>query len=104
MGETIEVEFGNCDPLSDDWVGLYDSSADPDNLDYPLLWLWSCGDQICRRAAHAGDLDFDASSEGLADWPLQEGIYTVYLLRNSLSGGPYEHFRESRDIRVADSC
>jgi hypothetical protein len=104
MGENIEVEFGNCDPLSDDWVGFYDSSADPDNLDDPLLWLWSCGDQSCRQATRANDLDFDASSEGLADWPLQEGIYKVYLLRNSLSGGPYERFRESREIRVADSC
>lgn len=105
VGETIEVDFGNCDPFSDDWVGLYDARADSRNLAFPLFWLWSCGDQICRQASFAGNLDFNESAEGLANWPLQEGIYQVHLLRNSLSGAPYESFRESREIRVvADSC
>eukprot|EP00980_Cylindrotheca_fusiformis_P007287 scaffold1525_cov142-Cylindrotheca_fusiformis.AAC.87 len=101
VGETIEVDFGDCDePRSDDWVALYHASADSDNLQFPLLWLWTCGNQTCRKATRAGALHFDASANGLISWPLQEGTYQIHMLRNSLTGGPFESFKESREIQV----
>ena len=44
-GETITVHFFNASPRSDDWIGVYPSQADENNLGAGFLWLWHCNRQ-----------------------------------------------------------
>ncbi|CAJ1946295.1 unnamed protein product [Cylindrotheca closterium] len=104
VGETIEVEFANCDARRDDFFGLYPTNADPQSLDFPTLWLWSCGDQICRQLTSSARVGFDSGSEGIATWPLSEGNYKIFLIRNNNSGGPYQAFQETREFEVSNEC
>ena len=84
-GEDITVLFTNGDARSDDWVGIYYSSADPYSLDHPLLWLWTCGDQDCRGKVYSGHLVFGSGppvEKGTISFPLPAGEYIAVLVPN----------------------
>jgi hypothetical protein len=101
-GEGIRVTFTNCDPLGNDWVGLYDANDDAP-VD-PLLWDWSCGTQTCFGAVAEGGLHLGASSVGTRDWPLEPGTYKPWLFRRGASGGPYPILAEGDTITISNSC
>jgi hypothetical protein len=101
-GVGIRVTFTNCDPLGNDWVGLYD--ADEDSPLRPFLWDWTCGTQECFGAVPEGSLHLGASSEGTRNWPMGRGDYKLWLLRRGESGGPYPILAESETFTISNSC
>jgi hypothetical protein len=103
-GEDIKVNFFTCDPIDNDWLGLYDSSENPYELGDPLLWLSSCGNQNCQEEIPRGAVYLDDKSEGRSEWPVKEGSYKVFIARRGPQVGPYRSFAESREIRIAENC
>lgn len=101
-GEPLPVLYQNCDPQNGDWVGIYDKDADPLNLGAPYLWVWTCGTQNCRGAPQTNTviLDENALDTQAGVWPLPNGDYVAYLIRNS--GGPYEALLQSDKMRIRD--
>jgi hypothetical protein len=75
VGEDIIIAFQNCEPLEDDWVGIYtdDPNRDPNDVGNPSIWLWTCGTQDCRAEVFADTLPFDDG--------LEEGVHVAYLVR-----------------------
>ena len=85
-GYDITVSFTNKNPRGDDWVGVYASDANLDDLGHPLLWFWACGDQHCNAKAKANTVVFGADppvETQQAEWPLPPGEYIAVLARNS---------------------
>ena len=41
QGEEIVVNFRNCNPRDDDWIGVYPDWANSENLGTALLWSWA---------------------------------------------------------------
>ena len=85
VGQDILATFFNPNPYPDDWVGVYPESADPHDLAHPLLWLWTCGTQNCRRKVEHGDVTFGSgppNEGGTVYFPLHPGRYIVVLARN----------------------
>jgi hypothetical protein len=102
-GEYIPVNFVNCDPQRDDWIGLYDSGIDDDEIDGDYeRWYWICGSQSCQSEVQDGALFLDDGSYGDSSWPLDEGTYKVHILRNGQA--PYESIGKSEVITVSNSC
>jgi hypothetical protein len=102
LGEGISVTFTNCDPVGNDWVGLFDANEN-DPID-PFLWEWSCGSQTCFGAVPEGSLNLGGSSVGTQNWPLQLGTYKLWLFQRGVSGGPYPILAESDAVTISNSC
>ena len=88
----ISISFLNCHPLVGDWIGIYNISADPQDLQQPLLWIWTCGAQSCLGAAYSETVVFEE--------PIETGFYKAYLVHRN-PGGPYSAYAASRMFRVA---
>jgi hypothetical protein len=102
-GDEIVVSLSNCDPESDDWVGLYPSTEDDlENLGNPEIWSWACGSQNCRSAVADGSLALNEDLAGNGDWPLDEGTYMIIMARNTQQ--PYTAYAVSADFRVSKRC
>ena len=54
-GDDIEILFNNCDPTSEDWIGIFPAREDISNLRQPLAWLWVCGNQFCNKPIVSGE-------------------------------------------------
>jgi hypothetical protein len=46
-GEKIVISFKNGVPVAQDWIGVYPSSTNSNNLGQGDLWLRTCGSQSC---------------------------------------------------------
>jgi hypothetical protein len=43
----------------DDWLGIYSSSADNNDLgDAEIAWMWTCGNKECRGMVSSNNLAF----------------------------------------------
>jgi hypothetical protein len=102
-GEDIKLDFINCTPQGNDWIGLYDTSANPKSLPDPHLWKWSCGNQNCWGETASSTLYLDKQATGLSNWPLQPGTYKIYLVRGG-SRGAHTSISGTSKITVARSC
>ncbi len=100
-GEDIVTALSNCNPLDDDWIGLYPSSDDLNDLPNPDIWSWACGTQFCRESVTTNSIALNDEHAG-NDWPLEEGTYRVILARNSAQ--PYTAYAASSEFRVSESC
>lgn len=90
-GENITVSFSfGQDFVADtqDWIGIYPTSADPSNLGNSEAFLFLCNQQtLCDSAVSVGQVIFSADSASqearLASWswPLEPGEYRAYILR-----------------------
>ena len=89
-GDAIRVSFENCQPENDDWIGIYDWDADPEDLDTGYLWSWACGNQNCRTEATSDEVVFNQNhiAKTTSIWPLKKGWYIAFLIRRN-PGGPY---------------
>jgi hypothetical protein len=95
-GSDVVVRFQNCLPLSDDWLGVYDSQANIRDLGDDLVsWMWTCGDQECEGEVSSSVLEFTDV--------LEPGNYNVYLIRRN-SGGPYSAYASSAEFQVTESA
>ncbi|CAJ1946294.1 unnamed protein product [Cylindrotheca closterium] len=99
-GSDIRVHITNCDAEGTDWIGLYDSNADPEKLGEPLLWLKTCGRQDCGVTTRHGSVYFDETAASGSSWPIAEGSYKAFLVRN----GSHKSFAESGEILVQEKC
>ena len=101
-GEDVVVTFENCQPEEGDWVGIYHADSHPDDLYKPLLWLYSCGSQHCSGRVSNGMVTFghgDPNESGVIYWPLPNGHYVAYLIRETSS--PYHAFAVSDTFTVS---
>jgi hypothetical protein len=109
MSDTvIVIQFNNCDPKQDDWVGLY-----PDGSEYleqssgkELLsdnwvsWAWSCGDQSCKVSPATNGFPLAVNPDQTNNlFKLR-----VYLIRASDSGPPFQVIAKSDSFELADPC
>jgi hypothetical protein len=94
---SIDISFDNCEPVEDDWIGIYaqDSNVDLNNLGDPLTWLWNCGSQSCRGEVLVDTLPFGDD--------LEVGTYVAYMIRRN-SGGPYSSYAASSSFDIATTC
>ena len=94
--DEISVSFVLCNETSQDWVGLYPSDSDIDNLDFPddRQWQFSCGSQDCNEP-----IAIDTISMG-SDTP--PGRYRAFLFSNEDGdqGAPYFGIASSQVFRV----
>ena len=99
-GEAIEVYFDQCYKEPYDWIGIYPSYVNGDDL--PLEtgpWQFLCGSQHCHETADYGFVVFKDESTG--PWPLSKGPYKVFLIREGEC--PYTTVAESDEFWVKDS-
>jgi hypothetical protein len=94
----INIAFENCEPLVDDWMGIY--RDDPDNLDLnnlgnSLMWLWTCGSINCQGVVFDDTLPFGGG--------LPEGTYVAHLIHRN-SGGPYSSYAASEPFEISTDC
>jgi hypothetical protein len=87
------VSFNNCDPLEDDWIGVYPSDADPENLGSASVWVWSCGTIDCE-GARSNDV-FPIEQD------LPPGTFKAFLVRRQ-TGGPYSSYASSDEFTIEE--
>lgn len=100
----IEISLKNCDPDSDDWVGLYrvDQNFNSQSLLNPNIWSWACGTRNCREEVTENFIPISSIHAGNGEWPLEPGIYVAVLARNSAQ--PYTAFAVSDTFIVEQTC
>jgi len=95
-GEDVKVSFQNCDARPDDWIGVY-AAGRPDwaNLDEPIAWLWTTGDQAVQFPVPSGTVIF-ADARGT-------GSFQVVLGRNRESP-PFRAYAVSEPFELSSKC
>jgi hypothetical protein len=93
LQESIVLEFRNCNPLADDWIGLYSPPVNETDLGATGSWVWACGSRTCSAAVTSGQVEF-IFSRG-------EGVQTLvaFIVRRN-SGGPYVAYASSEEFVV----
>ena len=90
----IQVDFQQCDPNDDDWIGIYPAGANglfqDDNY---FGWSWACGDEDCQGPTFANRVALDSDLD--AAW------YQVFLLREN-SFGEYRIVASSAVFLISD--
>eukprot|EP00934_Nitzschia_sp_Nitz4_P007989 Nitzschia sp. Nitz4//scaffold101_size76361//26113//28491//NITZ4_005599-RA/size76361-snap-gene-0.32-mRNA-1//-1//CDS//3329532149//7979//frame0 len=98
--QTLSVSFRRCETDTRAWIAIYES-PNPDQINYPLLWVWTCGTQTCSGAPSDGTVTLDSEYVHGASWPLPEGNYYVTMNTASL---PYQVVTASSDsLEVSSS-
>lgn len=100
----VEVSLTNCEPDSDDWVGLYlvDENFDSNGLQNPNIWSWACGTRNCREEVNKNLIPVNQIHAGNGEWPLEPGIYVAVLARNSAQ--PYTAYAVSEAFIIEETC
>ena len=94
----ITVIITQCDPMEDDWIGIYKADADPQALDDDSVeWSWACGDQLCRGRVSQSVVNFSVRTP-------ETGNYRVFLLRDSSLGPPYVSYASSEVFTISHTC
>lgn len=94
LGEGIFVDFVNCKPSVDDWVGIYFA----ENVFAPGVyrvshWMWACGDQDCQEIAFGGNMTFEHIDT--------TGTFKAHLHRKT--GTPKEmYLASSEEFRIEE--
>jgi hypothetical protein len=96
--DVIVIEFLNCDPQDDDWVGIWLASEDPENLsDRFYTWAWSCGTQSCLGAPSTMRMAFEAYGLGFDS-------FRAFLVHEAPDDDPYFSHAMSAPFTVTDDC
>jgi hypothetical protein len=110
MSETVLiVNFENCDPQTDDWVGVYPDGSEFQQGGGPteyltndwIDWVWTCGDRSCpgNPASFTFALPIDPDDPEYNMLNLR-----AYLIRSTPNGPPNEIVAKSEPFRVIDPC
>jgi hypothetical protein len=106
--DAITIMFSNCDPENMDWVGIFYSDDNPNQLGFPLFWVWACGTQQCTDSVSSGTIVFDSgdpNESALDSWPLNDGNYRAHLIQGASPAGHYIAYASSDEFRVErNSC
>ena len=94
----VTINFSQCDPQVDDWIGIYVDGANPQALGENYVnWSWACGSRICFGTAERNIFTFNS-----ADFARQS--FRAFLIRDSANGAPYESIIMSDVFTVAQTC
>jgi hypothetical protein len=94
----VTLDFSQCNPQTDDWIGIYVDGANPQALgDNYVDWSWACGSQGCFGTAERNIFRFNS-----ANFALQN--FRAYLVRDSPNGAPYGSIATSDVFTVARNC
>ena len=100
--EPINLEFVNCEPENDDWVGIYEARENFGSLPNPPVWSWACGTRNCREAVGSDLFALDEVHASNGAWPLDEGNYVIIMARNSAQ--PYTAYAVSAEFTIDEGC
>ena len=96
--DNILVDFINCDPQDDDWVGIWLASEDPDNLSgNSYAWAWSCGSQNCDGAPTTNRIAFETSRLGFE-------TFRAFLVNETPQNQSYVSHAMSEPFTVQRNC
>jgi hypothetical protein len=104
----IVVNFENCKPEDEDWIGVYpdgtsfdDGSPTTEWTSYNYIdWAFTCGDTICDDSPLTYSFAFPADDNSAYDFL----SLRVYLLRNTINGPPYEVIAKSEYFAPSQRC
>lgn len=97
-GDNIKISFNNCDPTSEDWIGVYPASQGTSNLNSPLAWVWTCNDEECA------DSDQSAGVASIYNVS-RRGRYRAFLIReDATSAFGYSAYASSNRFAIRGSC
>jgi hypothetical protein len=95
--DNITVDFAQCTPRQNDWIGIYPAGSNPRNLkDNFVEWSWTCGSKGCQGEVFRAELFLPTA--------ILAGYYRAHLVRDSPSGAPYYSDIVSDAFEVAFTC
>lgn len=99
-GSELYVYFESCTPQPGDWVAIYESSDDPQNLSGSewIGWLYTCGDRICTEAVQKEVLSFTRAKDNVAE-DSGSGTYRAHLMREG-EGPVFSSIASTPDFRI----
>jgi hypothetical protein len=95
----ITISFTNCEPLSNDWIGIWrvQDVTNVSSLPEPQVWQWTCGSQACQVPVGQDSLSFASG--------LRAGTYVAQFLHMEEDRAPYTGaFASSSTFEVAQKC
>jgi hypothetical protein len=97
QGEAVvTIDFSQCSPQRDDWIGIYIDGANPQTLgDSYVDWSWACGSQSCSGTAERNTFTFNSAN-------FARQSYRAFLIRNSRS--PYASIATGDVFTIAQNC
>mmetsp|Transcript_5199 Transcript_5199/g.12765 ORF Transcript_5199/g.12765 Transcript_5199/m.12765 type:complete len:658 (+) Transcript_5199:35-2008(+) len=104
----LVVEFNNCNPRDEDWIGVFpDGTAFDDESsamgwvgdDY-IDWAFTCGSTGCSGSPTANSFAFPTNGNPAYDL----ASLRVYLLRNTRGGPPFEILAQSEPFAPTKTC
>ena len=94
----IVINFVNCSPLEGDWVGIWRTREDPNNLSQDFLaWAFSCGTQSCQRSPVSRRIALEAYGLGFDS-------FRAFLVHDTFNDTPYVVEALSEPFVVTDFC
>eukprot|EP00548_Thalassiothrix_antarctica_P000611 CAMPEP_0194139834 /NCGR_PEP_ID=MMETSP0152-20130528/9434_1 /TAXON_ID=1049557 /ORGANISM="Thalassiothrix antarctica, Strain L6-D1" /LENGTH=849 /DNA_ID=CAMNT_0038837811 /DNA_START=107 /DNA_END=2657 /DNA_ORIENTATION=+ len=103
VNDNILINFESASPRVGDWIGIFwDDAIETENIDNPLMWMWTCGSQSCNETINRDTVVFGTGQEEshLLTWPLTTGNYIAVLGRNITR----EVLATSEPFSVLESC
>jgi hypothetical protein len=95
---SVDVFFLSCEFDSDDWIGIFPATDEPQVVGTPAnnLWLWACNGDIedCEVATQSDIYTFDG---------LDAGSYRALLIRRNVTG-PDDAYSWSDAFEVKDNA
>jgi hypothetical protein len=101
--KAMHFTFEICEPSHNDRVAIHSSTVETPDLEKPLLWLGTCGDQLCMDQVETGTLTFgpkDPEESDTTTWPLPPGEYKAFLMRMNEGGEFGKHSTESASFTI----
>lgn len=107
VDNVIVVNFENCNPEAEDWVGVFpDTPYDDESPGTELVgnnfinWAFTCGDIDCEGSPFTNSFGFPTEYNDGFEFPLLR----AYLLRNNLDGPQYEVIAKSEPFVPTQIC
>ncbi len=96
--DLIFINFIDCTPKNEDWVGIWKDGEDITNLseDY-YAWAMSCGTKSCHGAPVSMRIAFESYGLGL-------DTFRAFLIHDTPDGTPYIVEAMSESFVVTDNC
>lgn len=104
----IVVNFENCNPEDEDWIGVYpdgtifeDGSSTTEWISNDFIdWAFTCGDTRCSDSPSTYSFAFSTNDNSAYDLL----SLRVYLIRNTIDGLPFEVIAKSESFAPTKLC
>ena len=102
--DAIIIGISICDPQPDDWVAIYRDGEDMSALSRNwVAWQYLCTLERFESGACEEGVPYTATLT-IPEGVLGRNSYRAYLVRDSLTGAPYEAFAQSEVFEVSRTC